>query len=388
MTPQELKLKKAHIKLMRHPETCLYGGVILSGESSVVDNSTECPTAYTDGWNKRYGREFLEKQTDLTTAGLVLHENLHVILKHIIRHKDLMKQDARLANMAMDYVVNDIIVNLKDKNLAKLPDGGLYDPMFHDWSVRQVYDYLKKEQDEGGGGGRKGGPLDEHDGSQSESMSAEDAKKFSDKITEAIQQGAMLAGKFGVTVPRVIKDLMEPKVDWRESLREFVTSSTRGVDEYTWTRFNRRRLSDDYYLPSTINEKVGEVVVAIDTSGSINNAQIAEFASELVSICDTVSPDRVRVIWWDHRVHGEQIFEGNYAGIASMLKPVGGGGTRVSSVGEYINNNNVTADCVIVFTDGHVESDIKWDISAPTLWLVTHKRDFKAPAGQVVKINN
>ena len=79
----EIRLKKAHIKLIKHPETCLYGGVILMGESSIVDDPRECPTAYTDGYNKRYGRTFMEKLSDEEIAGLVLHENLHVLLKHI-----------------------------------------------------------------------------------------------------------------------------------------------------------------------------------------------------------------------------------------------------------------------------------------------------------------
>ena len=87
----ETRLKKAHIKLIKHPETCLYGGVILMGETSVVDDKARCPTAYTDGYNKRYGREFMESLTDREIAGVVMHENLHVLLKHIPRHRDLMK---------------------------------------------------------------------------------------------------------------------------------------------------------------------------------------------------------------------------------------------------------------------------------------------------------
>ena len=120
----ELRLKKAHIKLLRHPQTCLYGGVILMGESSVIDDPKQCPTAYTDGYNKRYGRDFMDKLTDQELAGVVLHENLHVLMKHIPRHRDLMKEDSRLANMAMDYAVNDLIVDLsqRDATLIKLPD--------------------------------------------------------------------------------------------------------------------------------------------------------------------------------------------------------------------------------------------------------------------------
>jgi predicted metal-dependent peptidase len=180
---------------------------------------------------------------------------------------------------------------------------------------------------------------------------------------------------------------MDPQVDWREALRDFVTSAMRGDEEYTWRKFNKRRLADDLYLPSTHSESVGELIVAIDTSGSIGEREIAEFATELVSICDVASPDRVRVLWWDTKVHGEQIFEaGQYGEIKSLLKPLGGGGTRASCVSEYIVENNVSADCLVMFTDGHLESEITWLVSAPTLWLVTRKRNFVPPSGTVVKM--
>lgn len=392
MSDTNTALKKAHIRLMRHPETCLYGGVMLMGESSIEEN---VPTAYTDGKNKRYGRQFFEKLSEPEQTGLVLHENGHVFLQHIPRHRDLIKEDSRLANVAMDYVINDIIVEISKKapDLIKLPKGGLYDPKYHDWSVREVFNDLRQEMDKrkknGGSGGKNPEdlkPLDEHDDQPVQEATPEELRELADEINEAIQQGAMLAGKFGAKIPRVIKDLMEPKVSWRDELREFITSTTRGRDEYTWRKLNRRRMVDDIYLPTLESEKVGEIVVAIDTSGSIDGRQLDEFAAELVSICDVVSPDKVRVLWWDTEVHGEQIFTDNYDGIAHMLKPQGGGGTTVSCVSEFINKEGITADCVIVFTDGHVEDDIKWKVNSPTLWLVTQARDFQAPSGRVVKM--
>ena len=143
----ELKLKKAHIRLMRHPETCLYSGVILLGDTKIVDGEDNVPTACTDGINTYYGRDFVDELSVEELAAVVLHENLHKLLKQIPRHKDLSKKSHLVTNMAMDYVVNDIIHNLKDKSLCRLPDGCLYDPMFHDWSVRQVFDYLWQEMD-------------------------------------------------------------------------------------------------------------------------------------------------------------------------------------------------------------------------------------------------
>jgi predicted metal-dependent peptidase len=96
------------------------------------------------------------------------------------------------------------------------------------------------------------------------------------------------------------------------------------------------------------------------------------------------------VLWWDTKVHGEQVFEGNYENITSLLKPMGGGGTRVSSVSDYILNKNLTADCVIVFTDGYLEDDIKWRVDIPALWLITQGglRSFVPPRGGKIQIND
>ena len=92
----------------------------------------------------------------------------------------------------------------------------------------------------------------------------------------------------------------------------------------------------------------------------------------------------MRVLWWDTQVHGEQVFKDNYSDIAKMLKPLGGGGTMVSCVSGYINKHKLNAECVLVFTDGYVESDINWNISSPTLWMVTQRRDFIPPVGKKV----
>lgn len=407
----ELRLKKAHITLMRHPETCLYSGVMLLGESSIADEG--CPTAYTDGLNKRYGRKFIDSLKDDEVRALVLHENFHVMLKHIPRHKDLMKENARLANVAMDFVVNDIIENLQDKSLARLPEGGLYSPKYHDWSVREVYNDLKqqmekeKEKDKGkdkekgdgkgeGEGSNKGDgkgnggvgdlqPLDEHDDTEMREATPDEIKEIGDKISEALQQGSMLAGKFGVKVPRVISEVMQPRVDWREALRDFVTSIAKGRDDYTWRRMNVRRMVDDIYMPSIQSETIGEITIAIDTSGSIGQRQINEFAAEIASLCEMVTPDSIRVLWWDTKVHGEQMFYENYDNMMYMLKPQGGGGTKVSCVSEYVINYGLNPDCLIVFTDGYVEQDINWKTKVPALWLVTNRHSgFTPPSGQKV----
>jgi predicted metal-dependent peptidase len=168
-------------------------------------------------------------------------------------------------------------------------------------------------------------------------------------------------------------------------LRDFVTSSIQGKDEFTWRKLNKRHLANDILSPSVENETIGEVIVAIDTSGSIGSEEITEFATELVSICDIAQPERVRVLWWDTQVHGEQVFNSSeYQNIASLLKPLGGGGTTVTCVNDYINKEKLNAECVLVFTDGYLEHDIQWNISSPTLWMITRNKDFEPPVGKKV----
>ena len=388
-TSQETRLKKAHVALLKHPETALYSGVILMGKSSVDDEKF---TAYTDGFNKRYSREFIFKLSDEELRGIVMHENLHVALKHMQRFTNEFKANPHLTNVSADYVVNDIINNFTDKNICKLPEGALYDAKFHNWSVREVYEHLKKESkknDDGSTNVESGidklKPLDEHDFENAKQMTPEQIADQAGKIDRALREGGILAGRMGAKIPRQISDLLEPKVNWREVLRDFVTSASRGSEEYTWRRFNKRLMANDIYMPSLENETVGELIIAIDTSGSIGGAELTEFASELASICESVSPARVRVLWWDTEVHAMQTFDDGYNNIASLLKPEGGGGTMVSCVAEYINEHQLKAEGVIVFTDGYLESDIKWDISTPTLWLITQAKDFQAPSGKVIK---
>lgn len=423
---QTARIKRAHMTMFKHPQTALYSGVMLMGTSAVIDN---CPTAYTDGVNKRYGRKFLEQITkEPQVRGLVLHENLHIALKQMPFGMAMFNENRQMANLAADFVVNDIIVNIdgtvnnSSERLVELPDGGVYDAMFHDWSMREVYNYLKKHAKpkcKGNGGGGSGGGqgnnpsqggtqdsqeqdqwesvtvngktydlsnADEHDFIDIGKLSHEERKELNEEIDRALREGGILAGRMGGKMPRAISDMLEPKVDWRDALREFVSASVRGKDEYTWRRMNKRHMANDIYLPSMDNETIGGVVVAIDTSGSIGEKELNEFATELVSICEVATPEKVTIIWWDAEVAGTQEFSGDYTGLASMLKPQGGGGTKVSCVSEYINKERINADCVIVFTDGYVEDSVTWDISSPTLWMVTQCKSFEPPSGRKVMV--
>jgi len=425
---QTVRVKRAHITMMKHPQTALYSGVMLMGKSEVNEGKF---TAYTDGFNKKYCANFMYKLNEPQVRGVVLLENLHVLLKHLLFGLDMFKKNKMIANIAADFVVNAIIKDIDAKIngelLVDLPEGGLYDPMFKGWSMREVFNYIYKENpsggdeegddDSGGGGGgnedgddgsgnngSEGGEpkrkkikvngkeydvsdqFDEHD-YESAKKTPEEVKETDERIDRAIREGGILAGRMGGNIPRAISDVLEPKIDWKAVMREFVSSATKGKDEFTWRKMNKRQLANDMYLPSVEDETVGEIIYGVDTSGSISDEDLSRVAGELASLCELCQPERVRVLWWDTEVHGEQIFEGDYTNIAKMLKPQGGGGTKVSSVSDYITKKGITAECLIVHTDGYVESNIDWKLKLPTLWLVTMNRSFDPPAGKKVMVD-
>jgi predicted metal-dependent peptidase len=400
----DLRLKRAHIQLMRHRETYLLAGVLMLGESRFND---DIPTAATNGRDKYYNKDFIDRlPTQAEVNFIVAHEGGHILLKHLPRHRDLTKENPKLANMAMDYALNAYLLSIKDKNLLTMPKGGLYDPMFEGWSVRQIYNYLKTGRDNEGkqrgqpqpgkdGNGndviRIGGKthkcetLDAHDSEGLEQMSDEEIGELTKQIDKAVQQAALLAGAKGDEVPRSLTELLQPEINWVDVLADYVTSRVRGDEEHTFAKFNLKRMAVNLFRPTKYTERNGIVVVCIDTSGSIGDELIQRLCGELAGICDGCDPEEVHVLWWDTDVRGHQVFTGAYQNLREALKPSGGGGTHVSCVSDYIVKNNIDADCVIVFTDGYVEDDINWRINVPTLWLVTEREGFIPPAGYVVK---
>ena len=298
-----------------------------------------------------------------------------------------------------------------------MPVGGLYDAKFHLWSVREIYRFLKTGQEKNqpnkprkGKPGMSGGPpqrdngtgnikidgknysigrMDEHIEDLLEGLSKEQRKELEGRIDKAIQDGGFLAGVNKVNLPRGLLEALTPEIDWKSEFMDFVTSHVKGNDEYTWRRFDRRRIADSMYLPGTYSEKMTELVVAADLSGSIGDKQMAEWFGALYAAVQSCKPDILRVLWWDMDVNVEQVFhEGDYDGLLSILKPRGGGGTHVGCVSKYMVDNKIKPDCLVVFTDGYVEGNPVWEIDTPTLWLVTENDDFNPPKGQKVKVNS
>ena len=373
----EQRVQKAHVALMNDPKYCLYSGIFMLGKTDVRD---DLPTACTDGRNTLYGRKFVDGLSEPELKGLILHENLHKAFRHTTVWKHLYKKKPRLANMACDYVIN-LMIHDSDPNgiVVKLPEGGLLDEKYRGMDAGTVYKLLEEEckkNGKGNGSGEdeeEGGQgFDEHDWESAEDMSEDEKQQLAREIDQALRQGALLAGKLSGNVPREITEAMEAKVDWREVLRDFVNSICADKDNSTWRRPNRRWVDQNIYMPSSIGEAVGRIVVGIDTSGSIGQAEIGQFLGELISICNHVQPEGIDLVYWDTEVAGHEKYDrGDFEAIMSSTKPAGGGGTDPRCVPEYLEKHKMNPECVIMLTDGYVGTWGNW--KHPVFWGITSK---------------
>jgi hypothetical protein len=183
--------------------------------------------------------------------------------------------------------------------------------------------------------------------------------------------------------------LLNPKVNWREMMRDFVKSICNNKDKSSWRRVNRRMLSlgTDTYMPSLIGERVGHIVIGVDTSGSIGAEDLRNFLTEVKGIAEEVSPQQVDLLYWDtHVAAHEEYTEGAVATIATSTKPKGGGGTAPSCVTRYLNDKYIRPECVIMLTDGYVGTDWGGEWPAPVLWTIVGGNDAVAPNGKTVHI--
>ncbi len=392
----EQRLTKNITTIMGNPKYVALAGVLMIGDKGIKN---DLPTAATNGRDDYYGRAFVDGLSDSEFRFLILHETYHKLFKHLTTWEHLYKDDPKLANEACDYVINLMITDENRDGFATMPKDergnhiGLLDERFRGMDTAQVYKLLKQnkedspEQQQGEGEGQGAG-LDEHDWEGAQEMTAEEQRDLTQEIDQAARQGALLAGKVGSGGNRAIDQLLRSEVDWREALREFVTETCRGNDDSTWRRPSRRHMAMNILRPSGITERVGELVIAIDTSGSIGQQELTRCLSEIKGVCDTVKPESVRVLYWDTKVCGDEQYGGTGTPLEQLTqttKPKGGGGTDVQCVPDYIRDKNINAQAVIVLTDGYLRDWGTW--SMPLLWTILDNKQVTPINGKTIHVN-
>jgi len=400
----EQRIEKVHVALMRHKKFCLFSGLFMVGKVTVDD---AMPTAATDGINVIYGRAFVDRLDDKQLGFLILHEAMHKAYRHLTTWEKLYKKDKALANAACDYVINlQIQDHDPNQEVVTMPTDeegkimGLIDEKYRGMDAHQVFLLLEKEKEGRDGSGGSYDPdnprparnvqgFDEHLWEEAGQMDAKEAEGIAKEIDNALRQGALLAGKMNGKVSRDIQELLNPKIDWREVLRDFVKQIAKGHDDSSWRRFNKRLLGSDIYMPTAISQRLQCIAVAVDTSGSIDREALAEFLSEIKSICEEVTPQKVELMYWDSHVAGHETYEdGAVQTLTDSTKPRGGGGTNPSCVVKFMGDKQINPDCVVVITDGcFYDGEGDWStVNAPLLWCIKDNKQFTHKYGKAVHL--
>ena len=382
----EQRIEKAVMSIMAHDKYVGLSSVLMIGDRTVVD---DIPTACTNGRDERYGREFVDSLSDPELRFLILHEAYHKMYSHLTTWKHLYDKQPRIANAACDYVINvQLVDGDAGEGFIEMPEIGLFDIDYRGMDSAQVFHKIYQDTDGSGGGGHggEGEPLDTHDWEGADSLTTEEKRDLEREVDEAIRQGALVAGKLGSGGARELEELLKPQIDWRDALREFIATTCAGNDFSTYARPNRRYLSANVYLPSGISQQIEELVIAIDTSGSIRQSDLAVFLSEVGSICETVHPQAIRLLYWDTEVCADERYDRTELDtLVQSTKPAGCGGTDVTCVPEYMTKHRITPQAVVVFTDGYVWGN--WGTwSCPVLWTIYDNPKARPDCGKVTHI--
>ena len=414
----EQRVAKAAMALNAHRKWVAFVGVSMIGDTQVVEAGVlPHDTAATNGRDSWYCREFIDRIRDSDLRFTQLHEQHHIALEHLTTWEPLVKIDPDIANMAMDHVINVAIMDIDaGEGFVTLPLGEdgevmcLYDTKYRGMDTQQVFNILYKEKQEEGdddGGESTGdgsgdgepsdtggspasgsGGFDDHDWEGAKELSKQEKNELGHEVAEALRQGSMAAGKMAGSGAEVGFDkMLEPQVDWREVLRDFISATCAGRDFSTYARPNRRYMSTGVYMPSGVSQRVKTLVLAIDTSGSVSQTEISTALAEVKSICDIVRPEKVTILYWgDYVVRREDYDEHNMDTLVDSTKPEDGGGTQVECVPEYMREHGIDAQAVIVFTDGCIYGGWgQWDV--PVLWTVFNNKGCKPTVGKVCHIN-
>jgi len=362
------------------------------------DASDWCPTAATDGRGFFYNKDFVNKLSTKKLEFLFAHEICHAIFDHFGR---VGSRDRMLSNIAQDYAVNQILVD--DRIGEKITEVQIcYDPKYRGMAWEEIYDDLwekaekismpellkqlgdlldehLKEGDEQSGGGKDG----DKDGNGRPTISKEDLQKIKDEVKQAMIQSAAAcgAGRVPLGIQRLIKDLTEPKMNWRELIRMNIQSIVR--NDYSFIRPNRKSQHSGAVLPGMKNDETIDVAVGIDMSGSIGDADARIFLSEVKGIMDQYADYNIHIWCFDTEVYNPQKITQDNGDELLTYDLKGGGGTDFEANWQFMKDNDIRPKKFIMFTDGYPCGGWGDEDYCDTLFIVKGSKN-EAPFGQTV----
>ena len=236
-----------------------------------------------------YSKSFVNSLDLNSCEGLLAHEALHLLLLHHVRG---IGKDPDDWNKACDYAINPMLL---DSGFT-LPKDGLYKPEFKGMDAGKIYKIIHKEgkekenqQSNGNGQGNGKSDIKPQDWgkviqvSENEKAQAEaEAKQMTIAAMNATQMMGKEAGKMPGGLKEMIIEIIEPKKNWKELLQKYAAEIA--YNDYSWSRPNKRYIQMGLYMPSLRSTEIGNIVLAIDTSGSIDRKLFSEFISEIKEI--------------------------------------------------------------------------------------------------------
>ena len=297
---------------------------------------------------------------------VIAHEILHCVFDHFSRRED---RDARIHNIASDYIVNNLLVRDNIGEIPKLIDC-YQDFKYTDWTSEAVYDDIFKNLDEEELE-QLGELLDEHvDWSEDEdkkgkgvggkdgkgnrpSYSKDELRKIREEIKEGMMQAAQAsgAGNMPGEITRMIKELTEPKMNWREIIRQQIQSIIK--NDYTFVRPSRKGWHTGVILPGMNFENTIDICISLDMSGSIGDDQAKDFLSEVKGIMQEYRDYQIKLWCFDTKVYNEADFDGTGGDDLLEYEIQGGGGTEFDANWNYMKENDIVPKKFIMFTDGY-----------------------------------
>jgi len=361
----------------------------------LIDASDWCPTAATNGRDFMYNKDFVTKLSVKKLEFLFAHEICHAVFDHFGR---LGSRDPRLANIAQDYAVNQILVDERigekitevdicyDSKFRGMAWEEIYDELFGKLEKMSMEDLLKqlgdmldehiKEEDAPGAG------KDDKEGKPT--LTKAEAEAIRQEIKEAMIQSAAAAGagKTPAGIQRMIKNMTEPKVDWRQLVQQEIQSIVR--NDYSFTRVNRKSMHSGAILPGMKEATTIDVAIAIDMSGSIGEEDASVFLGEIKGIMDQYEDFKINLWCFDTDIYNHKTVTHDNAHDLEEYVPEGGGGTDFEANWTFMQENDIQPKKFIMFTDGYPCGSWGDEDYCDTIFIVKGNTKAESPFGQTV----
>jgi len=349
-------MDKAKSQLLLHQ--CFFASLLLR---LPIEENDQIPTMATDGKRIIYNEKFAQSLNVQELMTVLCHEVYHIIFEHMLRRGT---RDRERWNIATDFAINIILQDAR----FQLPKQVLLDEKYRGKYAEQIYNMLPAMKTIKLPSGWNIGEVNDMTDKNGRPMSGDEIEDASTQVKAAVKEAALIAkmaGKLPADIERLLGDLLDPKIPWREVLAKFLTISVK--NDYTWKMPNKRYVAGGIYLPRLDEPELGDMVFVCDTSGSITDKDLVDLMSEVKGILMAFPTKSFWLLGCDTKVASAQ--ELNFQD--EIHKPKGGGGTCYKEPFKWVEKQGLDPVCLIYLTDGDCNSFPDKSPEYPVLWVLT-----------------